>query len=43
MKQLWDEGMASGPPYDGNFDLNDIRKRGLAKLAEIPEAQARAA
>ncbi len=43
IKQLWDEGMASGPPIAGNFDVEDIRRRGMAKLAEMREAQARAA
>ena len=40
IRQLWNDGMASGPPLDGNFDLDDIRERGLAKLAEMREARA---
>ena len=43
IRQLWEDGLASGPSLDGNFDLDDIRERGLAKLAELREAQARAA
>ncbi len=43
IRHLWDEGIASGPPIDGNFDPEDIRRRGLARLAEMRKAQARAA
>ena len=33
LKRLWDEGLASGEPIDGNFDADDIIRRGRARLA----------
>ena len=43
IRRLWDEGLASGPSTGGNFDPEEIRQRGLAKLAEMRDAEARAA
>lgn len=27
LRRLWDEGIASGPAIEGNFDLADIKRR----------------
>lgn len=27
LRRLWEEGIASGPPIEGNFDLADIKRR----------------
>lgn len=32
LRELWDEGLASGEPVDGNFDAEDIMRRGRARL-----------
>ncbi len=34
VRQLIDEGFASGDPIEGNFDADDIKRRGRARLAE---------
>jgi antitoxin ParD1/3/4 len=35
LRQAWDEGLASGPAIDGNFDAADIAARlGTAQAAE---------
>lgn len=33
LKQLWDEGLASGEPVEGGFDADDIIRRGRERLA----------
>ena len=33
LRELWDEGVASGEPVDGNFDAEEIGRRGRARLA----------
>ena len=38
LKQLWDEGLASGEPVEGGFDAEDIARRGRARLAGKREA-----
>lgn len=35
LKELWDEGMASGEPVEGGFDADDIIRRGRARLATL--------
>ena len=39
LKRAWEEGIASGPPVDGGFDLDDIKRRGEARLAAKHAAQ----
>ncbi len=34
IRQLIDEGFASGDPIEGNFDADDIKRRGRVRLAE---------
>lgn len=34
LRQLWEEGLASGEPVEGGFDAEDIIRRGRARLAE---------
>jgi antitoxin ParD1/3/4 len=34
LRQLWEEGLASGEPVEGGFDAEDIKRRGRARLAE---------
>lgn len=31
LRRLWEEGLASGPPLPGNFDLDDIKRRSAAR------------
>ncbi len=38
LRQLWEEGLASGEPVEGNFDAEDIIARGRARLAERRQA-----
>lgn len=38
LKQLWDEGLASGEPVEGGFDAEDIARRGRARLAAAQKA-----
>ena len=38
LKQLWEEGLASGEPVEGGFDAEDIIRRGRARLAERRKA-----
>jgi antitoxin ParD1/3/4 len=33
LRELWDEGLASGEPVEGNFDAEEIGRRGRARLA----------
>ena len=33
LRQLWEEGLASGEPVEGGFDPDDIIRRGRARLA----------
>ncbi len=33
LSRLWEEGLASGPPAAGNFDPDDIARRGRERLA----------
>jgi antitoxin ParD1/3/4 len=33
LRQLWDEGLASGDPVEGGFDAADIIRRGRERLA----------
>ena len=33
LRQLWDEGLTSGEPVEGSFDVEDIIRRGRARLA----------
>jgi antitoxin ParD1/3/4 len=33
LKELWDEGVASGEPVEGGFDADDIIRRGHERLA----------
>ena len=33
LRTLWEEGLASGEPVEGNFDAGDIGPRGRARLA----------
>ena len=33
LRRLWDEGTASGPAVVGNFDPDDIARRGRERLA----------
>jgi antitoxin ParD1/3/4 len=40
LRQLWDEGLASGEPREGGFDAEDIKRRGRARLAARGEAAA---
>ena len=35
LRQLWDEGLASGPAISGNFDLNDIKRRAAERADTI--------
>lgn len=39
LKRMWEEGIASGPAIDGNFDLADIKRRGEARLAAMRAAK----
>jgi len=34
VRRLIDEGFASGDPVEGNFDADDIKRRGRVPLAE---------
>ena len=38
LKELWDEGLASGGPVEGGFDAEDIIRRGRARLAAKRQA-----
>lgn len=38
LKQLWEEGLASGEPVEGGFDAKDIIRRGRTRLAERQKA-----
>ncbi len=38
LKELWDEGLASGEPVEGGFDAEDIIRRGRARLAAKRQA-----
>jgi antitoxin ParD1/3/4 len=33
LRELWEEGLASGEPAEGNFDAEEIGRRGRARLA----------
>lgn len=33
LKELWEEGVASGEPVEGGFDADDIIRRGRERLA----------
>lgn len=33
LRELWEEGLASGEPVEGGFDADDIIRRGRARLA----------
>ena len=33
LRQLWEEGLASGPAIEGNFDLDDIKRRAAERDA----------
>lgn len=33
LRALWEEGIASGDPVDGNFVLDDVKRRGRERLA----------
>jgi len=33
LRALWRDGIASGPPVEGNFDAADIARRGRARRA----------
>jgi antitoxin ParD1/3/4 len=33
LKELWDDGLASGEPVEGGFDADDIIRRGHERLA----------
>lgn len=33
LRQLWEEGLASGEPADGGFDAEDIKRRGRQRMA----------
>ena len=35
LRQMIREGLASGEPVEGNFDLADIKRRGEARLAAL--------
>lgn len=32
LRAAWDEGLASGPAAEGNFDVDDIVRRGMERL-----------
>lgn len=38
LKELWDEGLASGEPVEGGFDAEDINRRGRARIAKRQKA-----
>ena len=38
LRAAWDEGLASGPAVEGNFDVEDIVARGLARLEAVRKA-----
>ena len=38
LKELWDEGLASGEPVEGGFDAEYIIRRGRARLAARRQA-----
>jgi len=42
LRELWEEGLASGEPREGGFDAADIIKRGNARLAAKRQATAKA-
>jgi antitoxin ParD1/3/4 len=33
LRRLWKEGLASGEPIEGGFDLEDIKRRGMERLS----------
>lgn len=35
LRALWEEGLASGEPVDGNFDWEDVKRRGRERLAQL--------
>jgi antitoxin ParD1/3/4 len=35
LRQLWEEGLASGEPVEGGFDPADIHRRGLERLKAL--------
>ncbi|MEG3087965.1 ribbon-helix-helix domain-containing protein [Sphingomonas sp. PB4P5] len=39
LRRAWEEGLASGPAIEGNFDLEDIKRRGMARLAAARAAE----
>jgi antitoxin ParD1/3/4 len=39
LRAAWEEGLASGPPVDGNFDVEDIVRRGRMRLEAEREAE----
>lgn len=32
LRELWNQGLASGEPVEGGFDAEDIKRRGRARL-----------
>jgi hypothetical protein len=40
LRELWEEGLASGEPVEGGFDPTDITRRGRARLAAKRQAAA---
>lgn len=36
LRQLWEEGLASGEPVEGGFDTADIVRRGRERLSKRP-------
>ncbi len=39
LRRLVEEGLASGPAIEGNFDPDDIARRGRARLAAMRSAE----
>lgn len=39
LRRLIQEGLDSGPAVEGNFDVEDIKRRGRARLAELRAAE----
>lgn len=40
LRELWEEGLASGEPVEGGFDAADIGRRGRERLAAKRQAAA---
>lgn len=38
LRRFWEEGLASGESIEGNFDSDDIKRRGMTRLSQARAA-----